>query len=111
MWLAMQLVRSNQIQDTYFIMPGASILLIFGVGVAGDLAFRSRAMRFGRRAVVIWRTHLLFTSALVLAALAAATQAEMTSPALILVLATTPLLLVAHGTALAAGGVVVLRTT
>lgn len=81
-------------------------MLVFAVGAVGDIAFRARAPRLGRRAALIWRTHLLFTTALLVAWLFAGTQAEMTQQVVTVVYGTAPLMVFAHGAALAAGAVI-----
>ena len=108
-WAALQFVRSNQPHDTYFVMPGATLLILFGVGALGDIAFRRHAFELGRHANLVWRTHLFVTTVLLVAVLVAAGQSYMTWAAVIVLLGATPLMLVAHGVALTAGGVVVLR--
>ena len=108
--LGMQLVSSNQLHDTYFVLPSAWVtLLMFAIGVIADVAFLSRATRLGRRAALIWKTHLLFTTGSIIAWLVAGSVAEMTWPVLIIQLGVPPLILVAHGAALAAAGATVLR--
>lgn len=108
-WVGVQFLRSSTLHDTYFMAPGVSMLVVFGIGVASDIVFRSQATRFGRRAVLVWRTHLAFTTVLIVAAGVATARAQMTWPSLILFTAVIPLMLIAHGVGLVAGGMVVLR--
>lgn len=109
-WLGTQGVASNQVHDTYFIVPSIWIgLIIFGVGAVGDMAFRGGAARFGRPAPAIWQSHLLFTTVLIIVALAAMALMDMTWEMAVFLYAIYGLMLLAHGTALALGGMLVLR--
>src|SRR6185369_1104039 len=106
--LGTRLLASSQPHDTYYVVSTAWLsLLIFGVGAAGDMAFRSEAKRLGGRAALIWQTHLLFTTVLIIAWLVAGRQAQMTWPAVSVLFFTNPLMFIAHGAALAAGGMTV----
>ena len=109
-WNAVQFVAATQLHDAYIVMPGMALLILFAVGVLGDIAFRCHAAKFAQHADLIWKAHLLVTSVLLIGTFMATSQSHKTWPMLIVVLATTPLMLVAHGVALAAGGLVVLRT-
>jgi hypothetical protein len=108
-------IRSRDIHDVYFVtfvIPGIwALLLIFGVGFIADIAFRRQAENLGPRAAFICRAHLLITTVLFTAWLVAAAQAEVTWPVAIVLLTTIPLMILAHGIALTAGGLVVLRET
>jgi hypothetical protein len=109
-WVASRPVAPDQPFDAYYVWPSPWLIpAVFSVGALGDMALRKPATRFGRRAPLIWRTHLLFTTALLIAWLAAGAQVEMTWHVKLLFYATYPLMLIAHGAALAAGGMLVSR--
>src|SRR5262245_43456679 len=64
---------SSQLHDTYFVISGAHIgFLIYGVGIAADLALLTLAKRLDRSARAILQIHLVFTTVLLTVALAAA---------------------------------------
>jgi hypothetical protein len=109
-WLSARLVPSNQVHDTYFVVPSAWVgLLIFGAGAIGDLAFRGAAARFGRPAPAIWQSHLFFTTVLIIIALVAWALVDMTWQMALFLYAIYSLMLLAHGTALTLGGLLVLQ--
>ncbi len=107
-----EILPKNQVHDTYFVVPGAWIgLLLFVGGAIVDIAFRRTAARLGRPAPAVWKSHLLFTTGLLIVALAAGAGVLVKSDwqvALVLN-ASFLLLLIAHGTALAIGGTLLLR--
>jgi hypothetical protein len=111
-WLGAQLVASSpDVQDIYFIVPSVWIgLIIFGVGAVGDMAFRGGAARLGRPASTIWQSHLLFTTVLIIVALATRGLLGMTWQTALVLHAMYGLMLLAHGAALVFGGMLVLRT-
>ena len=111
-WVFLQLLPESQFHDTYFVVSGAWIgLLIYAAGVVADIAFQGPAARLGRPAPAVWQSHLLFTTALVIVALAVGAGAFVDTDwqAALVLNAILILLLVAHGTALAVGGTLTLR--
>jgi amino acid transporter len=107
-WNTVQSFASTQQHDVYVVMPGMALLILFGLGVVGDIAFRRYAANLGRRAQLIWRAHLLISTALLVAGFLVMSESDKTWTMIAVMLATTPLMLATHGAALAAGGVVVL---
>jgi hypothetical protein len=106
-WVLTRPPAPDQLVDTYYVLPSPWItVVVFAVGVVGDAVFRVRAAGFGREAVLIWRTHLVFTTALLAVWLIAGMRAEITQQVAIVIYATCPLMLLAHGVALAAGAMI-----
>jgi len=108
-WNLVRSVATTQQHDTYFVMPGMSLLILFSVGVVGDIVFRRHSAKLALRGDFIWQAHLAVTTVLLLAALLAAAQSDKAWALITVALASAPLMLLAHGAALAAGGVIVLR--
>lgn len=107
-WPAIHAARASQ--DLYVVKPDSWVLpVMFGIGAIGDMAFRRQAQKLGRRAQLIWRMHLSITAALLIVGLVAGAQTQAAWPVLIAILAAVPLMLVTHGAALAAGGLLALR--
>jgi lysylphosphatidylglycerol synthetase-like protein (DUF2156 family) len=110
-WVLTRPPAPHQLVDTYYVLPNPWITVaVFAAGIVGDVMFRARAGEFGPRAVAIWRTHLLFTTALLVVWLIAGAQAGMTQAVVLVVYAACPLMLFAHGAALAGAGLVLRRT-
>jgi amino acid transporter len=107
-WKTLDRFRSEPSHDTYFVMPGAEILLVYALGLAASMVYRSRSRPFEAGAVLVWCSHLVVTSMLLLVALFL-TQPAPTLAVLMLLAAILPVMLLAHGMALTAGAVLVLR--
>ena len=108
-WNVVQSVARTQQHDTYFVMPGMSLLILFGVGVVGGIVFRRHSAKVVPGGDFIWQAHLAVTTVLLAAAFLAAAQSDKTWTLITVTLASAPLMLLAHGSALAAGGLIALR--
>lgn len=100
------------IQDTYYVVPRIWVgLFVYGAGVLGGMAFRAMAGAAGRAARVLWRTHLVATTLLILVALALNAGAVIASDwqIALLVNGTYLLMLLAHSAALIVGGLLLVR--
>lgn len=96
--------------DFYFVVPPTwNGLLLYGVGVVGDLIFRGTAVPLGRPARTLWQTHLVVTTLLILVALAAGAVAPSDWRMALVLNGLYVVMLVAHGTALVLGGMLFLR--
>ena len=115
-WIALQSARASH-TDFYFVAPNFwTLVILFGVGAVSNIALRRQAANLGRPAGLISRVHLIVTGLLLIAALLgigrilAVGHSQPTWPVVLVVIGAIPLMLLAHGTALAAGGFLALRT-
>ena len=100
------------IHDTYFVVPQIRIgLFIYAAGVLGDLAFRAMSVTLGRPARVLWQTHFVVTTLLILIASALNSGRVIAADwqTSLLVNGIYVLMLLAHGAALVAAGILFIR--
>ena len=100
------------IQDTYYVVSNLWIgLFLYGAGVFGGLTFRAWAGAAGRPARLLWRTHLVVTTLLILVALAPSAGAVRVNDwqAALVVNGIYVLILLAHSAALIVGGMLLVR--
>lgn len=109
--LVSEILGSPQPYFVSIVVPPAwNGLLLYGIGVLGNVIFRGAAVPLGRQAEMLWRTHLVFTTLLIVLVFASEAVAPIDWRMALALSGLYVLMLVAHGSALVFGGVLFLRS-